>query len=123
MKRTIRMSDELAAQIDRARGDVPFERWARTVMERAADKTLAPVTIYVDPATMDEFEARQVERMREAGIKVWTTPVHRTSECGHPQAAPTAAEIKGCPDVIVRNCVVCQEPLWWNIDTWRKVAL
>lgn len=42
------------------------------------------------------------------------------SACGHPQEPPTAQEIAGCPEVIVRRCIVCDRELWWNIDQWRR---
>lgn len=38
-KRTIRMSQELYDGIDRARGGVPFERWARDVLRNAAARS------------------------------------------------------------------------------------
>jgi hypothetical protein len=43
------------------------------------------------------------------------------SECGHPQEPPTSVEIANCPEIIVRECVTCKAPLWWNVDRWRCV--
>lgn len=43
------------------------------------------------------------------------------SECGHSQALPTATEIVGGPEIVVRACAACGVELWWNAGEWRRL--
>jgi hypothetical protein len=57
----LRLDDELAAAIDKARGEVPRERWIR---ERAAD---AALDIDLGP----DFPLSEVARRRREEIQMW----------------------------------------------------
>lgn len=72
-------------------------------------------------ATLVQFAAERaaalegIGTLREQGGAV-------PGACGHEQPLPTAAEVAGCTEFLLRVCDTCMQLLHWHVDEWHKMG-
>ena len=67
---SMRCSDELVASVDRARGDVPRERWLRRAVERALEEWVRTSALG-PPAPAEQLPGQTTVDEQIAGVKQW----------------------------------------------------